>query len=366
VPLIPLIGHDAVRERLIAAQGRDRLPASLLLHGVPGIGKERLALWLAQRLLCEAPTATDACGSCLHCRYVDQGAHPDLQWYVPRKKIAKSDPDTDDILADMAEGIAERVGADRKDTDPTRGVWPPDASTHGYFVDTTRAIVERASLKPAMAARRVILVPDVELMVVQAGNDAAANAFLKLLEEPPPSTTILLTSSATAALLPTIRSRCVMMRVPVLTSEATHALVAHEAFSAALTEAGVATGTARRAQLAAGRPGLLLGGRASEDARHAATLLLEAARGAPVDRVAAAFRQGNTGARGPFSDALDALAELLRDEARAAADSGRDDAARRTAQAIVRVEAAKAEAYGNVMPTLTTAVLLEDIAPLVQ
>jgi DNA polymerase-3 subunit delta' len=364
VPLLPLIGHEASRARFLQALRADRLPAALLLHGPAGTGKERLALWLSQLLLCDAPLEAGACGACPQCRYVVQGAHPDLQWYVPRKKLDKSDPDTDEILADMAEGIEERLqGTDRK---APNGLWLPDDPTHGYFVATTRALVERSALRPAMARRRVILIPDVELMVVQAGNDAAANAFLKLLEEPPSSTTIILTSSSPSSLLPTIRSRCVSVRVPVLTADATAEFIALPVVSAALDDAKVPAGAARRAQLAAGRPGLLLGGNATDTARHTATLMLEAARGTPVGRYEAAFRQGNAGARGAFSDALDALTELLRDEAQQAAAAGRDDAARRAAQAVVRVEHAKTEAYGNVTPSLVTAALLSDLAPLVQ
>ncbi len=365
MPLIPLIGHDAIRARLLDAVGRDRLPAALLFHGEAGTGKERLALWLAQRLLCETPSAQGACGSCQHCRYVEMGAHPDLQWYVPRKSLKKSKPDTLDVMEDMAEGIAERVSGGKRADAETPALWRPAAGSEGYFVSTTRAIVERAALRPAMAQRRVILVPDVELMVVQAGNDAAANAFLKLLEEPDPQTTILLTSSEPSALLPTIRSRCVMIRVPVLTAQATAALLEQPAFAAAVTDAGVPSGLDRRVQLAAGRPGRLLDGRSTDDARHAAGLMLDAARAAAVDRYAVSFTQGVAGARGDFSDRLDALSALLRDEAEAAVRSGRDDAARRLALAIVRVEHAKAEAYNNISPALTTAVLLDDLAPLV-
>jgi DNA polymerase-3 subunit delta' len=365
VPLLPLIGHESTRARFLAAIRTDRLPAALLLHGPAGTGKERLALWLAQRLLCDAPVNDGACGTCPQCRYVVQGAHPDLQWYVPRIRDEKWTSTTDPavILADMAEGIEERIqGTNKKEPN---GLWLPDDPKAGYFINTTRALGERAILSPAMAKRRIILIPDVELMVVQAGNDSAANAFLKLLEEPPVTTTIILTSSAPSSLLPTIRSRCVSVRVPVLTADACATFVALPDVAAALDDAKIPAGAARRAQLAAGRPGLLLGGTANDTARHTATVLLEAARGTPVGRYEAAFRQGNAGARGAFSDALDALTVLLRDEAERAAAAGRDEAARKAAQAVVRVEHAKAEAYGNVTPSLVTAALLTDLAPLV-
>ena len=57
------------------------------------------------------------------------------------------------------------------------------------------------------------MIGDAERMVAQEGSDQAANAFLKLLEEPPADTTLILTSSEPGALLPTIRSRSVSVRV---------------------------------------------------------------------------------------------------------------------------------------------------------
>src|SRR5688500_17626244 len=53
VPIIPLHGHAATRARLRDAFERGALPASLLFHGPRGVGKQRLALWLGQLLLCE-------------------------------------------------------------------------------------------------------------------------------------------------------------------------------------------------------------------------------------------------------------------------------------------------------------------------
>ena len=52
MPLISLYGHSSLRKRLARSAGSGRLPSSLLLHGPAGIGKQRLALWLAQLLLC--------------------------------------------------------------------------------------------------------------------------------------------------------------------------------------------------------------------------------------------------------------------------------------------------------------------------
>ena len=61
MPLSPLVGHDALRSRLGNAILRRTMPGSLLLHGRRGVGKQRLALWLAQSLLCAGEPAP--CGT---------------------------------------------------------------------------------------------------------------------------------------------------------------------------------------------------------------------------------------------------------------------------------------------------------------
>ena len=52
--LLPIVGHGELQERLRGAAGSGRLPQSLLFRGPPGVGKQRLALWLASLVLCEA------------------------------------------------------------------------------------------------------------------------------------------------------------------------------------------------------------------------------------------------------------------------------------------------------------------------
>src|SRR5205085_12648618 len=106
------------------------------------------------------------------------------------------------------------------------GVYEAPGGDEGIFVATVRAIVQAAALSPAMARRKVFIIGDAERMVAQEGNDYAANAFLKLLEEPPANTTIILTSSEPGALLPTIRSRVISVRVPPLAEADVRAFLA--------------------------------------------------------------------------------------------------------------------------------------------
>jgi len=89
VTIVPLFGHAQLRERLLDSARRGALPASLLLHGERGVGKQRLALWLGQALLCTGAGAP--CGECQHCRYVQELCHPDLHRFFPRPRLRDAD-----------------------------------------------------------------------------------------------------------------------------------------------------------------------------------------------------------------------------------------------------------------------------------
>src|SRR5437867_9190281 len=106
--IVPLVGHPELRSRLADAVQRGTLPAALLLQGLRGVGKQRLALWLAQLLLCESRKPAGPCGECKQCRFATELTHPDLHWYFPRPR-QKDDPDLDDVRADYAEAVAERA-----------------------------------------------------------------------------------------------------------------------------------------------------------------------------------------------------------------------------------------------------------------
>jgi DNA polymerase III subunit delta' len=354
MPLRPLYGHHAIRARLAAAASDGRLPASLLLQGRRGVGKQRLALWLGQYLICERATRErlpDPCGECQHCRYAERGMHPDLHWFFPRPRLKDGDPQVADVKADLGEAIAERMEAE--------GLWAPPPGTDGLYIATIRALVNMASSRPAMAARTVFVVGDAERMVSQEGADQAANAFLKLLEEPPGGTTLILTTSEPGALLPTIKSRVVSVRVPALTRADMDAFLAD-----AVVERKLAR-TPREELLsrASGAPGELFAGDSMSAAFANARALLEAALaprtpdGTSV-RIKAAARQGVAGARGAFSDTLDALTHLLHARTQQLVMSGRDIDARRTATVMPIVEQVKTKAQNNVSPNLLTASLL--------
>ena len=350
--MIPLFGHAAVQKRLASAADRGGLPASLLLHGPAGIGKQRVALWLAQRLLCDGP-APRPCGACQHCRYADALTHPDLHWVFPRPRLKDSDPTAADVFADYGEAIAERAKAN--------GLYAAPGGNEGIFIATVRAIVQTASLAPAVAARKVFIVGDAERMVSQEGADQAANAFLKLLEEPPANTHVILTSSEPGALLPTIRSRVIAVRLARLADPEVAAFLAESRVAERLAAESLPREHDTLLRLANGAPGTLLSHGALGDAMTRARRLLAAATADRAERMRAAFVQGSARARGEFSDALDALTVLLHERTRAAVSANDADSALRASRAVNAVERAKAAAAGNANPQLVTFTLLGEL-----
>ncbi len=351
--IVPLFGHTQVRQQLITAAERGALPSTLLFSGPRGVGKQRLALWLGQYLLCTAEQRP--CGRCQSCRYAQELANPDLHWIFPRPRLKDSDSGAEEVRADLADAIVGRVKA--------HGLYSPPSGQDAIYVATVRAIVHTAALAPSLGRRKVIVVGDAERMVAQEGSDQAANAFLKLLEEPPADTTIILTSSEPGALLPTVRSRVVTVRVAPIGSEDMDAFLAHPLVVARVREEGLDGDVRALAREAAGAPGALFAGRAWAQARADAKRLLDAAiasdRGAPYR---AAFAQKVSGARGSFSDTLDALTHLLRDRAATALARNDEATAFGASRAIDAVEQAKEKAYGNVNPQLVSAELLRQLA----
>ncbi|MGH3157146.1 MAG: hypothetical protein ACRDNF_11285 [Streptosporangiaceae bacterium] len=350
--IIPLFGHAAVRRRLESAINRGTLPASLLLHGPAGIGKQRLALWLGQRLLCDG-VGNRPCGTCQQCRYTAAGTHPDLYWIFPRPRLKDSNPTAADVLTDQGEAIADRIAAD--------GLYAPPSGNEGIYLATIQAVVHAAALAPALSARKVFIIGDAERMVPQDGAEQAANAFLKLLEEPSANTNIILTSSEPGGLLPTIRSRVVALRMARLSDAEVAEFLADERVRTYLQNQSLPRDHSELLRLAGGAPGTLLAQSALGDALARARLILEAATGDRTTRLHTAFVQGSTKARGGFADSLDALTVLLNERTRAAVAGADDEAAVRSVRAADAVERAKARATGNANPQLVTFTLLGEL-----
>ena len=203
-------GHPAA-VAAIAAMIAGPVPHALLIAGPAGIGKTTLADDLAAGLLCdEADPAARPCRVCRGCRLVVSGGHADLHRLVPG-----------------GAGDQIRIG-DRSEPEP----------------GTIRRLISELALLPVEGGARVAIVERAERL-----NEEAQSALLKTLEEPPAGVTIILCVEREDQLLPTVRSRCVRLRLgPVGTRD----------IEAILGEQGVADAStaSRLAKLASGRPGL--------------------------------------------------------------------------------------------------------------
>jgi DNA polymerase-3 subunit delta' len=150
---------------------RGRLGHAYLLAGPSGIGRDRLALFLASLLLCDKPDVMSdlprPCGTCTGCRKVEHGSHPDLVVVRPDGAMIK--------------------------------------------IHQIRELRKSLSFSPLEAERRVCVILEAHRM-----NPDASNALLKTLEEPPEGTHLFLTASSTGALLPTVVSRCLVQRCRAL------------------------------------------------------------------------------------------------------------------------------------------------------
>jgi DNA polymerase-3 subunit delta' len=304
-------------------------------------------------LLCERKNAP--CGECRSCQYSLNLTHPDLHWYFPRPRLKDADPSVEDVRDDYREAIADRVS--------NNGLYAAPPSNEGIYIATVRAIVHEAALSPAMGHRKVFVIGDAERMGFQEGSEYAANAFLKLLEEPPEDTTVIITSSEAGALLPTIRSRTVSVRMSPLSEAEMREFLSDETVQEALDSSSSSRSINERLQLANGAPGSLLGDDVKSKAMTAARKLLDAAVANQASaRHAAALAVGSSGARGAFTDVLDSLVIILGERMRAALHDGNEQRALAVSRVAEKVGEARTLATSNVNPQLITANLLREIS----
>jgi DNA polymerase III subunit delta' len=155
-----MVGQDRVAAFLRNATSTGGVSHAYLFVGPPGAGKATAARALACAVLCD----DGGCGVCSACHRVRRGGHPDVHLIGP-------------------EGAA------------------------GYLAEQVRDIIRDTNLSPVEGSHKIYLVSDADLF-----NDSSANAFLKTLEEPPADVVIVLMAHSYEAVLPTIASRCQVVR----------------------------------------------------------------------------------------------------------------------------------------------------------
>ena len=184
---------------------QEHFPHALILSGPAGSGKFTLSQMVAKAMNCLERPITDGlpdfCGRCANCA-----------------RIA----DADDLESRFAEAVEARDNlreTDKKETrifvqtHPDVMIIPPDPPQMLVKVDQVRHVIHEIYFRPVEGGERVYIFSDADFM------KEAANSLLKILEEPPEFATIFLLTDNPSALLPTIRSRCMQLRLSPLPAE---------------------------------------------------------------------------------------------------------------------------------------------------
>ena len=200
-----VIGQHRVKELFKRALAAKQVAHAYLLFGDEGVGKDALAIEFAKALNCER-SATDPCDECASCRRVETMQHPNIRFIValPTGKNEKTGDDpvavlTEDQVTDLRNELAEKA------RDPYHRIALDKANF--IKVNSVRELRREASLTGFLGGRKVFIVSDADMM-----NTEASNSLLKTLEEPPADTVLILTTSRKDQLLPTIISRCQLVR----------------------------------------------------------------------------------------------------------------------------------------------------------
>src|SRR5262249_1209816 len=306
-----------------------KLPQAVLLAGPRGVGKQRLALWLAQLIHCETPrnggasSQQEPCGECRSCRLVLSLQHPDVHWFVPLE-LSKRGSDAEKQIDAAADALAEEMAVRRE-----QPLYAPVVGLASHPVAAIRLLLKRLALTPAMGKRKVFVLGDAERLIPQLGTEVAANALLKALEEPPADSVIIRTAADPNALLATILSRVVLVRVArIADSDVT-------AFAQQTLGIRSQAELEQRVTAVEGCIGKLF---ATDPRRSGQTDL-----GARFTEAPLLFALGQTPfqARGGFTDMLDGLANRLRSEAKRGGDT------EKLVEAIALVMDARDLAQGN-------------------
>jgi DNA polymerase-3 subunit delta' len=179
-----VIGQEAAVATLTTALLRDTVPQTLLFVGPDSVGKTFTAIAFAQAVSCKRPTrGRDACGTCVNCTRIAENQHPDIIRIAP-------------------DGEFSRIWQFW-----SRPGHPPGA-------------LETLSFAPLAAPKRFYIIEKAETL-----NEESANSLLKALEEPPPYVQFVLCAPSANAVLPTILSRCQMIRFRQVPTDLTTALL---------------------------------------------------------------------------------------------------------------------------------------------
>ena len=189
----PQAGHLEIQQNILISHLGGRMPHAYLFYGPEGCGKEALAIALAQLLNAGKPDGQidDQSATAMKIAHLQ---HPDLKFIMPTPAQSNiKDGELTDALKEKA------LNPYRKVTFSGKNLF--------IGIDTIRELKKEAGFKLYEGRKKVFIISEADQMRVEA-----ANALLKLLEEPPDNLMLILITSNIYKMLPTIKSRCQMLR----------------------------------------------------------------------------------------------------------------------------------------------------------
>lgn len=185
-----VIGQSKTKYLLEKAILSERIPTAFLFYGPEGSGKNAMAVEFSKALNCTSHSQIP-CQTCNNCRAIGQLVHPDLKFVFAAPPKLKSEDVVKHIQKLAADPYLPSVYSE----------------TAGILIDQVRELKKTASLKLYKGKYRTFIISEADRMTTEA-----ANSLLKLLEEPPTKLLLILTTSRLDKMLPTIISRCQLIR----------------------------------------------------------------------------------------------------------------------------------------------------------
>jgi DNA polymerase-3 subunit delta' len=205
-------GQTEIISRLLRSVKEERVSHAQLFTGPSGCGSLALALAYARYVSCEDKKDNDSCGTCKSCVKYEKMIHPDLHFVFPVIKGKKAtDPVSDNYIEEWREFVKKS---------PFFGInnWLDSIEVGNaqgmIFASEASEIIRKLSLKTFESDYKIMIIWLPEKM-----HQATANKLLKMIEEPPEKTLFLLVSEEPDKVIPTILSRCQLIKIPSFTND---------------------------------------------------------------------------------------------------------------------------------------------------
>jgi DNA polymerase-3 subunit delta' len=209
-------GQKEIIGKLLRTVKEERVSHAQLFTGPEGCGSLALALAYASYISCENRTEHDSCGVCKSCVKYEKMIHPDLHFVFPVIKNKKNnDPVSDNYLQQWRELV-------KKSPYFTLNNWLDSIEVGNaqgmIFSSEASEIIKKLNLKTFESDFKVMIIWLPEKM-----HQATSNKLLKMIEEPPEKTLFLLVSEEPDRIIPTILSRCQLVKIPSFAGSAIEA-----------------------------------------------------------------------------------------------------------------------------------------------